>query len=103
MLTPDQTSELHCLHCVEKWPSRKIARHMRIGRRAIAKYLNTPAAKAAHRDRARKLDPFKPIIGELLQQDPCTERQPRGWLESVNSSGAQLRSNFDNSSYGRLL
>jgi transposase len=32
--------------------------------------LNAPAAKAAHRDRASKLDPFKPIIAELLQQDP---------------------------------
>ena len=66
MLTPDQISELHRLHFVEKWPARKISRQMRIGRRTIAKYLNTPAAKAAHRDRASKLDPFKPIIADLL-------------------------------------
>ena len=70
MLTPDQISELHRLHWVEKWPLRKIARQMRIGRRTLAKYLNAPAAKAAHRDRASKLDRFKPIIAELLQQDP---------------------------------
>ena len=70
MLRPDQISELHRLHFVEKWPTRKIARQMRIGRRTIAKYLNAPAAKAARRDRASKLDPFKPIIAELLQQDP---------------------------------
>jgi hypothetical protein len=31
---------------VEKWSLRKIARHMRIGRRTIAKYLEAPAAKA---------------------------------------------------------
>ena len=70
MLSPDQISELHRLHFVEKWSLRKIARHMRIGRRTIAKYLEAPAAKAARRDRASKLDPFKPIIAELLQQDP---------------------------------
>jgi hypothetical protein len=34
---------------------------MRIGRRTIAKYLEAPAAKAAHRDRSSKLDPFKEI------------------------------------------
>jgi transposase len=70
MLTPDQISELHRLHFVEKWPARKIARQMRIGRRTIAKYLEAPAVKAARRDRASKLDPFKEIIAELLRQDP---------------------------------
>ena len=70
MLSPDQISELHRLHFVEKWSLRKIARHMRIGRRTIAKYLAAPAAKAAHRDRSSKLDPFKEIIAELLRQDP---------------------------------
>ena len=48
MLSPDQISELHRLHLVEKWSLRKIARHMRIGRRTIAKYLEAPAAKALH-------------------------------------------------------
>jgi len=37
MLTPDQISELHRLRWAEKWPLRKIARQMRIGRRTIAK------------------------------------------------------------------
>src|SRR5437588_2861050 len=70
MHSPAPISALHRLHFVEKWSLRKIARHMRIGRRTIAKYLEAPAAKAAHRDRASKLDPFKEIIAELLQQDP---------------------------------
>jgi len=70
MLTPDQISELHRLRWVEQWPLRKIARQMRIGRRTIAKYLDAPAAKPAHRDRPSKLDPFKPAIADLLQQDP---------------------------------
>ena len=38
MLTPDQINQIHRLHWVEKWPLRKIARHLRIGRRTIAKY-----------------------------------------------------------------
>ena len=71
MLTPDQISEIHRLHWVEKWSLRKIARHLRIGRRTITKYLEAPAQKPAHRDRASKLDPFKAAIAELLQQDPA--------------------------------
>jgi transposase len=70
MLTPDQISELHRLHWVEKWPERKIARHMRIGRRTIAKYLDSPAAKPAARERVRKIDPWKQAIAELLDKDP---------------------------------
>lgn len=70
MLTPDQISELHRLHWVEKWPLRKIARHLGIGRRTIAKYLKSPAAKPARRERTRKIDPWKEAIGELLAKDP---------------------------------
>jgi hydrogenase nickel incorporation protein HypA/HybF len=65
MLTPDQTNQIHRLHRAEHWPARKIARHLRIGRRTIAKYLGTPAP--THRDRRSKLDAFKPAITELLQ------------------------------------
>src|SRR6266705_3050448 len=64
MLSPDQISELHRLHFVEKWSLRKIARHMRIGRRTIAKYLDAPAPKPAHRERAHKIDPWKTAIDE---------------------------------------
>jgi transposase len=70
MLRPDQISELHRLHWVEKWPERKIARHMRIGRRTIAKYLDSPAAKPAARERIRKIDLWKQAIAELLEKDP---------------------------------
>jgi transposase len=70
MLTPDQISEIHRLHWVEKWSLRKIAQHLRIGRRTLTKYLESPAQKPARRDRASKLDPFKSAITELLQQDP---------------------------------
>ena len=70
MLTPDQINEIHRLHWVEKWPLRKIARHLRIGRRTISKYLEAPAPAPTRRDRASKLDSFKPAITDLLQQDP---------------------------------
>jgi transposase len=70
MLTPEQINDIHRLHWAEKWSLRKIARHLRIGRRTIAKYLAAPASPPTHRHRTSKLDPFKPAIAELLHQDP---------------------------------
>jgi len=69
MLTADQINHIHRLRLVEKWPLRKIARHLKIGRRTLAKYIQTPAPPPTRRDRASKLDPFKPAIAELLQRD----------------------------------
>lgn len=71
MLTPDQINAIHRLHGVEKWSLRKIAAQLHIGRRTLIKYLETPAPPAVHRDRASKLDPFKPALAELLEQDPA--------------------------------
>jgi transposase len=70
MLTPDQIHNIHRLHWAENWSLRKIARHLRIGRRTLAKYLQPPAPAPTRRNRGSKLDPFKPAITELLQQDP---------------------------------
>ena len=70
MLPPEKISEIHRLHFVEKWPSRKIARHLRIGRRTIAKYMDTPAPPPTRRDRTSKLDAFKAAINDMLRQDP---------------------------------
>lgn len=70
MLTPEQINDIHRLHWAEKWPVRKIARHLHIGRRTIAKYLEAPAPARTRRDRTSKLDPFKPAITDLLRQDP---------------------------------
>jgi transposase len=70
MLTPDQINTVHRLHSVEKWSARKIAAHLHIGRRTIAKYLDTPSPPPVYRDRPSKLDPFKAAIAELLEQDP---------------------------------
>ena len=70
MLSPEQINEIHRLHLVEKWPQRRIARHLHIGRHTLAKYLDNPAPPPSHRDRASKLDAFKPAVTELLVQDP---------------------------------
>jgi transposase len=70
MLLPEQISEIHRLHWVEKWSVRKISAHLHIGRRTIAKYLDVPSPAVKHRERAGKLNPFKAVITELLQQDP---------------------------------
>ena len=70
MLTPDQINTLHRLHSVEGWSLRKIAAHLHIGRRTIAKYVEDPAPAPTRRDRSSKLDAFKPAIAELLEQDP---------------------------------
>src|ERR1017187_8604771 len=75
MLSPEQINEINRLHLDEKWPQRRIARHLHIGRHTLAKYLDTPAPPPSRRDRTSKLDVFKPAIAELLQQDPKAPAQ----------------------------
>src|ERR1051325_2735958 len=67
-------------------------------RRTIAKYLNVPAPAVTRRDRASKLDPFKPVIAELLQQDPkahapviAQRLQPLGYEGSLTILKNYLR------------
>ena len=69
MLSPEQINEIHRLHLVEKWSQRRIARHLRIGRHTLAKYLDNPAPPPSRRDRVSKLDTFKPALAELLEKD----------------------------------
>jgi hypothetical protein len=69
MLTAEQINEIHRLHWAEHWSVRQIARHLHIGRRTIAKYIAAPARTAAPRQRASKLDPFKPKrLGKITQE-----------------------------------
>jgi len=89
MLTADQISDLHRLYWSERWPIRKIERHLHRSWRTIKKYLDAPAQSAAPRQRQSKLDPFKPTIAELLEKDPAataTVIQQR--LQSVGYAGA---------------
>jgi transposase len=70
MLTTDQINDLHRLYWSERWPIRKIERHLRMSWRTIKKYLDAPAQAPAQRQRESKLDPFKPSIHEWLEKDP---------------------------------
>ena len=70
MLTTDQINDLHRLYWSERWPIRKIERHLRMGWRTIKKYLDAPAQGPAPRQRESKLDPFKATLAEWLDKDP---------------------------------
>jgi transposase len=70
MPTIDQINEIHRLAGGEHWSIRRIARHLRLTARTVKKYLQAPVPTPVRRPRASKLDPFKPLITELLEQDP---------------------------------
>jgi len=70
MLTPEQIQSLHQLYYAERWPIRKIERHLRMGWHTIKKYLQHPNQPTVSRHRPSKLDSFKATIAELLAQDP---------------------------------
>ena len=70
MLTTDQINDLHRLYWSERWPIRKIERHLNMGWQTIKKYLDAPAQTAAKRQRLSKLDAFKGNIAEWLEKDP---------------------------------
>jgi len=70
MLTTDQINDLHRLYWSERWPIRKIERHLRMGWHTIKKYLEAPAQGPAQRQRESKLDPFKSTIADWLEKDP---------------------------------
>lgn len=71
MLSTEQINDLHRLYWSERWPIRKIERHLHMGWRTIRKYLEAPAQSSSTRQRTGKLDPFKPTIAEWLQADPA--------------------------------
>lgn len=53
------------------WSERKIARHLRLARPTVRKYLQNPESTAAKRKpKSSKLDPFRDHIKKFLKQDP---------------------------------
>lgn len=52
------------------WSNRKIARHLRIDRHSVKKYALDPVQLQMRSTRAGKLDSFRNLIKELLDQDP---------------------------------
>ena len=61
--------EIHRLSDLS-WSERKIARHLCIGRRTVKKYLHNPQLSAKRRKRASKLDAYRELIDQLLEQEP---------------------------------
>jgi transposase len=89
MLTAVQINDLHRLYWSERWPIRKIERHLHRSWRTIKKYLDAPAQSAAPRQRQSKLDPFKLTIAEWLEKDPtATAAVIQQRLRSVGYTGA---------------
>lgn len=72
MLSVERINEIHRLASSEHWSMRRIARHLHLNDRTVKKYLENPAPPPAQRSRASLLDLFKPLIAELLDQDPLT-------------------------------
>jgi transcriptional regulator with XRE-family HTH domain len=65
-----QIAAVRRLRLTEKWPLRQIARHLRISRETIKKYLFSPDRPTSPpRQYASKLDSYKPAIAGLLQRD----------------------------------
>jgi transposase len=98
MPSPEQIDSIHRLHHVENWSLRQIARHLKLNRRTVAKFLSTPAPPPITRPRSSKLDAFKPAIAELLQQDPkahapviAQRLQPLGYEGSLTILKNYLR------------
>jgi transposase len=69
MLRMDQIDEIHRLAAAEPWSMRRIAHHLHLAARTVKKYLQAPVPLPVHRPRPSKLDPFKLLITELLDQD----------------------------------
>ena len=69
MLSTEQINDLYRLYWSERWPIRKIERHLRMGWHTIRKYLDAPAQGPVQRPRTSKLDPFKTTIAEWLEKD----------------------------------
>ena len=69
-IDPHTIFEIHRLNDLS-WSQRKIARYLRIGRPTVRKYLNHPDQTPAKRKKkASKLDAYRELIDQLLEQDP---------------------------------
>ncbi len=70
MISTEQVFEIHRLNN-EGHSQRKIARLLGIGRKTVSDYLATPdKAYAKRKKRSSKLDAFKPLIKQYLDEDP---------------------------------
>jgi transposase len=69
MLDAERIATIQRLHWIEKWSLRRIAIHLHSTSKTIKKYLLSSGRPYIRVPRRSKLDPHKPVIAELLQQD----------------------------------
>jgi len=70
MINKQTVFEIHRLHNLG-WLVRKIARHLRVSRPTVRKYIENPQLpKAKRAKKASKLDPYRDLIKEFLEKDP---------------------------------
>lgn len=62
--------EIHRLNDLN-WSERKIARYLHVGRSTVKKYIDNPnPAPAKRKKKASKLDAYRELIEQFLEQDP---------------------------------
>jgi transposase len=76
MLAPKQIAAIRHLHWIDKWSLRRIERHLQVSRKTVTKYLLSSSGSSRRSERASKLDPYKPVVVELLQQDSSVKSYP---------------------------
>jgi transposase len=71
VMHPKTIEAIYRLRHEQKLSVRQISRQLHVSRKAILKYLDKPLPMpVARKPRSSKLDPFKPLIRELLDQCP---------------------------------
>jgi transposase len=70
MLNREQVDSIYRLHFGEKWSIRRIARHLKLNRKTVSRYLQNPVLVPVRKRRKSKLDPYKELIDDLLAKDP---------------------------------
>ena len=87
MLAPKQITAIRRLYWIDKWPLRRIETHLQISRKTITKYLLSSSVSPRRSGRASKLDAYKPVVAELLQQDSSVKS--RAIFQRLRSQGYQ--------------
>ena len=71
VMDPKTIEAIYRMTHEQKVSRREISRQLHVARKTIRKYLQNPTPKPVIRKpRPSKLDPFKPLIRELLDQCP---------------------------------
>jgi len=99
VMDPKQIEAIYRLTHAEKWSIRKIARHLHVSRDSVGKYRHSPVPPpVVRKQRASKVDPYKPIIRELVEQDPeasavviAQRLRPKGYTGGLSILRNHLR------------